>query len=29
VEDLGQWATELRSVRDELDLWITALTPAR
>jgi hypothetical protein len=29
VEDLGQWSTELRSVRDELDLWITALTPAR
>ena len=29
VEDLAPWVSELRSVRDELDLWITALTPAR
>lgn len=29
TEDLTRWAGELRSVRDELDLWITALTPAR
>jgi hypothetical protein len=28
VDDLGPSAAELRSVRDELDLWITALTPA-
>jgi hypothetical protein len=27
--DLAAPAAELRSVRDELDLWITALTPAR
>jgi hypothetical protein len=29
VEDLTPWVSELRSVRDELNLWITALTPAR
>ncbi len=29
VEDLTPWVAELRSVRDELNLWITALTPAR
>jgi len=29
AEDLGRWAGELRSVRDELDLWITALAPTR
>jgi len=28
VEDLAPWVDELRSVRDELNLWITALTPA-
>jgi len=28
VDDLKPWVTELRSVRDELNLWITALTPA-
>jgi hypothetical protein len=29
IEDLTPWVAELRSVRDELNLWITALTPAR
>jgi hypothetical protein len=29
VEDLSPLVAELRSVRDELNLWITALTPAR
>lgn len=29
AEDLVRWAGELRSVRDEVDLWINALTPAR
>ncbi|GAA0905200.1 hypothetical protein [Pseudonocardia zijingensis] len=28
VEDLTPWVAELRSVRDQLNLWITALTPA-
>jgi len=28
VKDIGPWVAELRSVRDELNLWITALTPA-
>jgi hypothetical protein len=29
IEDLTPWVAELRSVRDELNLWITALTPAQ
>jgi hypothetical protein len=29
VEDLAPWVVELRSVRDQLNLWITALTPSR
>jgi hypothetical protein len=29
VEDLAPWVAELRSMRDELNLWITALTPSR
>jgi hypothetical protein len=29
IEDLTPWVKELRSVRDELNLWITALTPAQ
>ncbi|HLU59208.1 MAG TPA: hypothetical protein VKZ81_27415 [Pseudonocardia sp.] len=29
VEDLTPWVAELRSVRDQLNLWITALTPVR
>ena len=29
VEDLTPWVAELRSVRDELNLWITALNHAR
>lgn len=29
VEDLTPWVAELHSVRDELNLWITALTPAQ
>ena len=28
VEDVAPWVAELRSVRDQLNLWITALTPA-
>jgi hypothetical protein len=29
IEDITPWVAELRSVRDELNLWITALTPAQ
>ncbi|OLS98487.1 hypothetical protein BJF90_09545 [Pseudonocardia sp. CNS-004] len=28
IEDLGPWVAELRSVRDQLNLWIMALNPA-
>ena len=28
IEDLTPWVAELRSVRDQLNIWIMALTPA-